>query len=151
MGSACSCWRSTARPALTTSVAKCTGNYCATSWRDSTIIAPVSVCHHVSYAERYSRYMVMPAFPGAHLVLIHAHFALAPFEARFNAGARLDDPRQFRQRWLLKRHCVPIARTEVVMVAVARVLLGGIARGAGPRSEERRVGKECRDRSWAEQ
>src|SRR6516165_3715752 len=26
------------------------------SWRDSTIIAPVSVCHRVSYAERYSRY-----------------------------------------------------------------------------------------------
>ncbi len=32
-------------------------NYCATSWQDSTIIAPVSVCHHVSYAERYSRCM----------------------------------------------------------------------------------------------
>src|SRR5262250_2623386 len=57
MGSACSCWRSTARPALTTSVAKCTVNYCATSWRDSTIIAPVSVCHRASYTYRYSRSM----------------------------------------------------------------------------------------------
>src|SRR5215510_828382 len=27
------------------------------SWRDSTIIAPVSVYHLVSYAERYSRYI----------------------------------------------------------------------------------------------
>ena len=41
---------------------------------------------------------------GAHLVLIHAHFTLAPFEARFNASARFDHPRQFRQRRLLKLH-----------------------------------------------
>jgi hypothetical protein len=33
---------------------------------------------------------VMPALPGAHLVLIHADFALASFKARFNAGARLE-------------------------------------------------------------
>ena len=31
-------------------------NECAMSWRDSTIIASVSVYHRVSYAERYSRY-----------------------------------------------------------------------------------------------
>ena len=30
---------------------------------------------------------------GAHLILIHTHFALASFEARLNAGARLDHPR----------------------------------------------------------
>jgi transposase InsO family protein len=36
--------------------AECSVNYSATSRRDSTIIAPVSVCHRVSYAERYSRY-----------------------------------------------------------------------------------------------
>src|SRR5215831_2735811 len=29
------------------------------SWRDSTIIAPVSIYHRVSYAERYSRYTPM--------------------------------------------------------------------------------------------
>ena len=34
----------------------CTVNYCATSRPDSTIIAPVSVYHRASYAERYSRY-----------------------------------------------------------------------------------------------
>src|SRR5262245_26064204 len=28
------------------------------SWRDSTIIAPASVYHRVSYTERYSRFMV---------------------------------------------------------------------------------------------
>jgi hypothetical protein len=43
-------------PGSTTSVAKCSVNYSATSRRDSTIIAPVSVCHHGSYAETYSRY-----------------------------------------------------------------------------------------------
>jgi len=30
------------------------------SWRDSTIIAPVSVYHRVSYTERYSRYTCTP-------------------------------------------------------------------------------------------
>ena len=53
--SACSCWRFTARPALTTSVAQYTVNECATSWQDSTIIVPVSVCHHGSCAEGYSK------------------------------------------------------------------------------------------------
>jgi len=45
-------------PAWATSAIKSSVNYCATSWRDSTIITPVSVCHRVSYAERYSRFMV---------------------------------------------------------------------------------------------
>src|SRR5215831_20656880 len=44
-----------ARPALTTSVAQYTVNECATSWQDSTIIAPVCVCHHGSCAKRYSK------------------------------------------------------------------------------------------------
>ena len=43
--------------ASTPSAAKSTGNDCAMSWRDSTIIAPVSACHRVSYTERYSRFM----------------------------------------------------------------------------------------------
>src|SRR4029450_7187614 len=72
----------------------------------------------------------MPAPPAAHLVLIHAHFALPPFEARFNAGARLDDPRQFRQRRLCQLPLRPTRRTEIVMIAVAGILIGGIARGA---------------------
>src|SRR5262245_1467488 len=33
------------------------------SWRDSTIIAPVSVDHRVSYAERYSRFIQPPYDP----------------------------------------------------------------------------------------
>src|SRR5215470_2993120 len=70
----------------------------------------------------------MPAVPGAHLVLIHAHLALAPFEARFNARARLDDARQFFQRRLLKLHPGHRRRTKVIMVAMPSVLIGGIAR-----------------------
>src|SRR5262249_40224475 len=54
---------------------------------------------------------------GAHLVRIHAHFALAPFEARFNAGPRLDDPRQVRQRRLCQLPRGHARRTEVVMIA----------------------------------
>jgi len=45
------------RGICSTSAAKSTGNSCAMSWRDSTIIALVSVCHRGSYAETYSRYM----------------------------------------------------------------------------------------------
>src|SRR5512145_2899641 len=69
--------------------------------------------------------------PGAHLVRIHAHFALASFKARFNAGASLHDSCQGRQRRLFQLHLGHTRRTEVVMVAVAGVLIGGIARGAG--------------------
>ena len=47
-----------AHPTLTTSVAKSTVNYCATSWLGSPITAPVSACHHGSYAETYSRFIV---------------------------------------------------------------------------------------------
>ena len=50
---------------------------------------------------------------GAHLVRIHAHFALAAFEARFNTGARLDHACQFPKRRLLERHLAPIGRCEV--------------------------------------
>src|SRR5262245_37780238 len=74
----------------------------------------------------------MPAFPGAHLVLVHAYFALAPFEARFNACARLGDPHQFRQRRLSQLPLGHTRRTEIVMRAVAGIPIGGIARGAGP-------------------
>ena len=42
-------------PGMTLFAVKSRGNYCATSWRDSTIIAPVSAYHRASYAERYSR------------------------------------------------------------------------------------------------
>jgi len=40
---------------LTISVDRYSVNYSATSRPDSTIIAPVSAYHRVSYAERYSR------------------------------------------------------------------------------------------------
>src|SRR5262245_22659191 len=73
----------------------------------------------------------MPALPGPHLVCVHTHLAFASFEARFNARARLDHPGQFPQRRLLERSRTPSGRREVVMVAVALVLLGGIARGTG--------------------
>src|SRR5215831_1338564 len=73
--------------------------------------------------------MMMPALPGAHLVLVHAHFAFASFEARFNARARLDHPPQFPKRRFLKCHLGPIGRREIIVVA--GVLIGGIPRGVG--------------------
>src|SRR5262245_25101034 len=73
--------------------------------------------------------MVMPALPGTYLVLVHAHFALASFKARLNAGACLDDARQVRKRGLLECHGGPTRRREIVMIAVAGVVIGGIARG----------------------
>src|SRR5262244_158368 len=73
----------------------------------------------------------MPALPGPHLVCVHAHLAFASFEAGFNARARLDHPCEFPQRRLLKRSRTPSGRREVVLVAVALVLLGSIARGTG--------------------
>src|SRR5215510_12338633 len=71
----------------------------------------------------------MPAVPGPHLILVHAHFTLAPFETCFNAGARLDDARQFPKRRLLECHPTSIARREVILIAVAGVVIGGSARG----------------------
>src|SRR5688500_2747323 len=72
----------------------------------------------------------MPALPGAHLILIHAHLAFASFETRLNAGARLDHSRQFPTRRLLECHPTSIARREVIMIAVAGIVIRGIARGA---------------------
>src|SRR5262244_3511839 len=74
--------------------------------------------------------MVMPALPRAHLILVHAYLSLASFETRLNAGARLDDARQFRKRGLLEGCRSPMCRREVVMIAVAGVVVAGIARGA---------------------
>src|SRR6476660_6172256 len=73
----------------------------------------------------------MPALPRAHLVLVHAHLALAAFEARLNAGTRLDHTRELRQRRLCQLYLTYTGRREVVMVTVAGVLIGGIARGTG--------------------
>src|SRR5216684_1572791 len=73
----------------------------------------------------------MPPLPGADLILVHSDLAFASFEARFNTGARLDDPCQFPQRRFLKRRLSLTGRREVIMVAMLGVLIGGIARGAG--------------------
>src|SRR4029450_9418309 len=73
----------------------------------------------------------MPALPGPHLVFVHAYLAFAAFEAGFNASARLDHSCEFPKRRLPKRSRTPSGRREVVMVAVALVLLGSIPRGTG--------------------
>src|SRR5215471_4421472 len=73
--------------------------------------------------------MMMPTLPGTHLVFVHAHLAFASFEACFNARASLDHPGQFPKRRFFERSHTPSGRREVVMVAVALVLIGGIARG----------------------
>src|SRR6266446_1243180 len=75
--------------------------------------------------------MVMPALPGAHLVLIHPHFPLASFEAGFNARSSLDDPRQLGPQGLCQLHLGPTCRREVILVAIAGVLIRGIPRGIG--------------------
>jgi hypothetical protein len=49
--------------ATLSSVCSWDSNYYATSLRDSTIISPVSVCHHGSYAERYSRFTLAQKSP----------------------------------------------------------------------------------------
>src|SRR5947209_15032927 len=74
---------------------------------------------------------MMPALPGAYLVLIHARLTLASLEARFNAGARLDHACQFSKRRFLEGDRGPSCRREIILVAVAGVLLGGIPRGTG--------------------
>src|SRR5262249_21452161 len=73
----------------------------------------------------------MPALPGPHLIFAHAHLAFASLEARFNARASLDHPCQFPQRRLRERSRTPSGRREVVMVAVALILIGGIPGSTG--------------------
>src|SRR5881296_3795258 len=75
--------------------------------------------------------MVMPAVPGAHLILIHSCLTFTSFEAGLNAGASLDDPCQFPKRRLLELRLGPTRRCEIILVAVAGVLIRGIPRGAG--------------------
>src|SRR5438876_508634 len=77
------------------------------------------------------RHVVMPPLPGADLILVHADLAFASFEARFNAGARFDDPCQFPKRRFLERPLRLTGRCEVILVAMLGVLIGGIPRGAG--------------------
>ena len=74
------------------------------------LLTPVSLLDQEPHGHQRQGDVVMPALPGAHLVLVHAYLALTPFEARFNAGARLDHPPQFPQRRLLERHLAPIGR-----------------------------------------
>src|SRR5215831_16137193 len=73
--------------------------------------------------------MVLPAVLGAHLVRVQASLALAAFATRLHAGARLDDARQFPKKRLLECHPTSIARREVILIAVAGVVIGGLARG----------------------
>ena len=80
-----------------------------------------------AYRTQYHR-----TFTPLGLVLIHSHLAFASFETCFNTGTRFDDPRQFCQRRFFEHQLGPIRRCEVILVAVASVLIGGIARGAGP-------------------
>ena len=48
-----------------------------------------------------------------------------------NAGTRFDDARQFPKRGFLEPHAASIRWCEVIVVAVASILISGIARGAG--------------------
>src|SRR4029450_281945 len=94
------------------------------------LLTLVRLADQEPYSYQRQGHMVMPALPRAHLGLVHAYLSLASFETRLNAGARLDDSRQFRKRGLLKCCHSALGRREVVMIAVAGVVVGGIARGA---------------------
>ena len=74
-------------------------------------------------------HVVMPALPGAHLVLVHAHFPFASLEAGFNTRAGFDDPCQLCQRRLLQLRLGHMRRREVIPLAIATVVLRGIQRG----------------------
>src|SRR5215813_12852264 len=95
------------------------------------LLPPVGLPDQTPHREQGQGHMVVPTLPGAHLVLVHAHFTLAALEAGFNAGARLDHPRQLFQRRFLERPFGPTGRREIIMVAMPGVLIGGIVRGAG--------------------
>src|SRR5262249_55420890 len=93
------------------------------------LLTPVGFLDQEPHGNQRQRHVMMPAVPGAHLVLVHAYLALAAFETRLNACARLDDARQFPKRRLRECHSPSIARREVILIAVAGVVIGGIARG----------------------
>src|SRR5262245_38183568 len=72
---------------------------------------------------------MMPALPGAHLILIHPRLTLTSFETRFNASACFDGPCQLGQRGRRELDLGHTSRAEVVPIAIADVLIGSIWRG----------------------
>src|SRR5262245_54720471 len=72
---------------------------------------------------------MMPALPGAHLVLVHPRLTFASLKAGLNAEPGFDDPRQFHQRQLLSLHLGCLSRCKVVAITVAGVVIGSIQRG----------------------
>jgi hypothetical protein len=78
------------------------------------LLTPMGFTDQELHRHQRQRHVVMPPLPGADLILVHADLAFASFEARFNTGARLDDPRQFPKRRLLARHLAPIRWREVI-------------------------------------
>src|SRR5215470_16597230 len=74
---------------------------------------------------------MMPALPRAYLVFVHPRLSLSSLKAGFNTGPRFDDPRQFRQPRLLQLRLGHTRRSEIIVVAIAGILIRGIPRGAG--------------------
>src|SRR4029453_12738513 len=73
----------------------------------------------------------MPALPRAHLVFVHPRLSFSSLKAGFNAGPRFDDPRQFRQPRLLQLRLGHPRRSEIIVVAIAGILIRGIPKDAG--------------------
>src|SRR5262245_14428744 len=65
---------------------------------------------------------------GAYLVLVHAYFTLAAFEAGFNTRAGFDDPRQCPQGRLLQCSVDHTRRGQIVAIPIAGILIAGIWR-----------------------
>src|SRR5918993_5061151 len=92
------------------------------------LLTSVGLANQEPHRHQGQRHVVMPALPGTNLILVHSHLALASFEARLNASARLDHSCQFPKRRFMECHPTSIARREVVMIAVAGVIVAGVAR-----------------------
>jgi hypothetical protein len=61
------------------------------------LLPPVGLPDQEPDRDQGQGHVMMPAFPGTHLVLVHSRLTFAPFEARFNAQTSFDHPRQLRQ------------------------------------------------------
>src|SRR5262245_55452665 len=98
------------------------------SWRDSTIIAPASVYHRVSYTERYSRYMVRQLFGEGEGVPDEAGDALA-----HGVVETLDVvgfPRMLRDGFVLRHRNDP--GVDGILIRIKRRLLPVHRRKIGP-------------------
>jgi len=84
-------------------------------WQDQgrgQLLTPVGFTNQEPHRQQRQGHVVMPAVPGAHLIRIHADFALASLKTRFNTGTCFDHPRQVCPRRFFERQLGPSRRRE---------------------------------------